>query len=219
MNPLAFLLRPFDASAWMLPPFALCIFGGSKSTSNNTQNTTVSNNQTSVDGSANGAGAQSVTASQSGKVTLDQRSGYMEMNGAKNSAFGDGAISANLGGRDNTLVQDSRNQMTVGGGGLTLGAGAVLSTDHGALDVAKDIALASLDGTASYVKDMRHFVESNQGLARSIAEGAFAVAADAPPPDTTRRALWIGGALVALALLLSAVVGLGRKKPKQPKSK
>lgn len=152
---------------------------------------TVSNNQTSIDGSANAAGAQSLTASQRGRLDVDQRSDYVEYNYAKSK------------------------DLTVGGSGITVGSEGVLNiaTDHGAIDVAREISLAALEGSAAYNRDLRHFVESNHNLARSIAEGAFAIAADAPPPDTTRRALWIGGGLVALALLLSTVAGVfGRKK-------
>lgn len=169
----------------------MSLFGGSKSN----QTTTVTNNQTSIDASANAAGAQTVTASQRGTVKLDQRSDYAENHFEKSQG------------------------LTLGGSGVTVGTGAALNiaTDHGALDVAKEVSLAALEGSAAYNRDLRHFVESNQNLARSIAEGAFAVASDAPPPDTTRRALWLGGGLVALALILSAVSGLfgGKKEKKQ----
>jgi hypothetical protein len=179
--------RPFDASFWMLPPFALCIFGSKSSSS---QNTTVSNNQTTFDASANAAGAQTVTASQRGRVKLDQRSGYLETKGNSRSAIeGDSNLVLGTGSTYTYVEQlsddvvaralDTVDSATGAAERVYAGAGAQLA---GAVTLADTVARRS----AEYADASRLTIER-------IAD---------PAGSASRLVLYIAAGLAALLLLL-----------------
>lgn len=183
------------------------IFGGSKSSSS--QTTTVTNNQTSIDGSANGTGAQSVTASQRSTVNLDQRSGYVESRGNSTSRVdGDGNLVLGTGATYSHVEQlsddvvarslDSVDRTTAGA--FAFGAEALDLADRtfsrsgaqlqGAVDLADTVARRS----AEYADASRLTIER-------IAD---------PASSTSRTILYVVAGLAALALFAF--------RPRKPKA-
>ena len=177
------------------------LFGGSKSSSSSS--TSVSSNQTSTDNSANAAGAQSLSASQSGKLSVDQRSGYVDTKG--NSSLRDVA------GSDN----------------LILGTGANYETTH-VEQLSDDVvarALESVDETTAkafgFGRDALDFADETNARTASQLGSAIVIADEAarrsaefadasrvtleriadPAGSTSRTILYVVAGLAALALL------------------
>jgi len=125
--------------------------------------------------------------------------------------------SANAGGDDSVALAtgsalDASNRSAVSGdGGLSLSnAELTLNTlsDSGAIDLAKELSLASVKLAGDQTKDLKGYVESNQAFSRSIAENALATVSGQPIPKTSNALLIAGAGLIGLILLLV----LGRKK-------
>ena len=182
-------------------------FGGSKTSSSTS--TTVTNNQTSIDGSANGAGAQSVTASQRSTVNLDQRSGYVESRGASTSridgdsnlVLGTGATYSHveqLGDEVVSRALDSVDRTTAGafafGGDALALADRTFARSGAQLQGAVDLADAVARRSAEYADASRLTIER-------IAD---------PASSTSRTILYVVAGLAALAVFVF--------RPRKPKA-
>ncbi len=195
MNFLRLFVRPLDASLWMLPPFALCIFGSKSS-----QNTTLSTNQTSFDSSANAAGAQTITASQKSRVDLDQRSGYVETKGNTSSKIdGDGNLVLGTGAAYTyveTLSDDvvRRSLDTVDsttGAAFAFGAGALATAERAYAGAGAQLA-GAVTLADSVARRSAEYADASRLTIERIAD---------PAGSASRLVLYIAAGLAALALL------------------
>jgi hypothetical protein len=204
MNLLHIFSRPFCASGWMLPPFALCLFG-SKSSSN--QTTSVSNNQTSIDASANAAGAQTVTASQRGRVKLDQRSGYLETKGNSRSAIeGDSNLVLGTGANYVENLSDEVVARALDSVDSTTGAAFAFGRDAlGTAERAYAGAGAQLAGAITLADTVARrsaeYADASRMTLERIAD---------PASSTSRTILFVVAGLAALAAFLF--------RPRKPKA-
>ena len=120
--------------------------------------------------------------------------------------------STNAGGDDSVAlgagsaldVSNRSTNVSAEEGGLSL-ANAELTintlSDSGAIDLAKELSLASVNLAGKQTEELKEYVTSNQNFARSIASDALAAASGQPLPATSNKFLWIGGGLVALVHL------------------
>lgn len=203
----ASLLRCFGPLACVFRAFT-CGFWSANDTSTSTS---VTNNQTSVDASANAAGAQSVSASQRGTVKLDQRSGYVENTGASRADI-------------------------AGDGNLVLGTGASYQTTY-VEQLGDDVVARALDSVDKTTGEAFAFGRSALGTAERAYAGAGAQLAGAvtladsvarrsaeyadasrltieriadPASSTSRTILYVVAGLAALAVFLF--------RPRKPKA-
>jgi hypothetical protein len=120
--------------------------------------------------------------------------------------------SANAGGDDSVAIAtgstlDASNRSAVSGeGGLSLSNAEMnlnVLSDSGAIDLAKELSLASVKLAGDQTKDLKEYVSSNQNFARSVAETALATASGQPIPTTSNKLIYVlGGVLALVAALL-----------------
>jgi hypothetical protein len=197
--------RPFCAAAWA--PLSLGFWSNSKS------KTSVSSNQTALDASANAAGAQTVTASQSSRVQLDQRAGYVETRGnSTGRADGDGNLILGTGAAyETTYVEQLGDDVvaraldsvdaTTGrafdsidattGGAFAFGRSALGTAERAFAGAGAQLA-GAVDLADSVARRSAEYADASRLTLERIAD---------PAGSASRLVLWIVGGLVALAVV------------------